>query len=729
MRTLSLLSGLCLCLTALGTQVSAQEESTRDFATYQPEVRPTRLARIDAPEIDGILDDVAWTKAAVITEFYEVEPDIGPPDEETVVYLAYDSQNLYIAIRAYDKNPDSILTSILERDGEVWRDDMLRFYIDPFNTGNSGFAFGINALGARLDRLLQQGRSPNVAWDTIWDVASNIDDEGWTSEIAIPFRSISFNPNAESWNIMITREISHKSEEVRWAAIDPGILPWEFRRPGKMVGIRDVDQGMGLDIEVQGKITASRDWDRPRDDDLSFDPSGSLYYKFTPGLTGLLTYNADFSDTPLDTRQINTGRFSLFRAETRDFFLQDASVFEFAGETFAESPNGQPFFSRRIGIVNGSAVDLKYGGKLSGRYAGFDVGVLTARMGEADGIDAQTLSVARATRNLTPSNRLGFIATNGDPTGRTDNSVFGIDYMYTNRNLFGGFFQADAFYQRSITSNEDDDSFGVRIDAPNDKWNWTVRARQIGEDFRPALGFVNRAGIRDYVAQWRRRFRPQDSMFLWYQFGTDNQYITDLDGSLQTRENSASFEFQNRATDEFKFKIFENLEVVNAPFNLPDGIVVPVGEYQSYGAWGRLQSSFFRAWGLNAEVEYKDFYGGENFKYDITAMARPSPYWNIRAQYSEEDISVPNGDVTIRIASVNGVVNFTPDLSMSIQAQYDNISEAFSLFNRLRWEIRPQTELFVAFGHGAIISSDDFPRDFQSVQSQLVLRLGNRFQF
>ncbi len=717
------------CLLAATTSALADEPPKRDFSTYQPIIEPARISKEDAPKIDGRLDDAMWKTATIISEFYQVEPTVGKPQEDTVVYFAYDARNLYVGIQAFDKHPEKILSTILQRDGETWRDDMVRLYIDPFATGLSGFAFDVNALGTKLDRLLQQGRSPNVAWDTIWDAKAEITDKGWTAEIAIPFRSISFNPKGDGWNIMLTREISHKGEEVRWAAIDQAIKPWEFRRPGKLVGIKNIEQGIGLDIEVQGKVTASRDWDRPRDDDIALDGSANLYYKFTPALVGLLTLNADFSDTPLDTREINTGRFSLFKDETRDFFLQDASVFEFAGETFIGAPNGQPFFSRRIGLVKGEAVDLKFGAKLSGQIGGFDVGVLSTHMGETSTIDAQTLSVARVTHNMFGNSRFGLIATNGDPTGQTENSLIGADYLYQDTSFFGGLFTADVFYQSTFTDTEDDASFGARLDYPNDKWNWTLAAKQIGEDFRPALGFVNRAGIRNYKGQWRRRYRPKDSYFLWYQFGMDNEFITDLDGNVQSRINSASFEFQNMATDEFKIKLTENREVVTLPFSLPDGIIVPVGDYQNNGIWGRFQSSYYRPWGLNAEIEYKDFFGGENFNFDITGMMRPSPYWNLKAQYVREDISIPQGDVVIQIGSIDGVVNFSPDLSVSVQMQYDNISEGLSVFGRARWEIRPETELFVSLGHGAIIETDNFPRQFESVQTQLVFRLGNRFQF
>lgn len=721
------LLGLAAAIVAV--PVLAQTPDLPDFSNYTPEVAPTRIDPKQAPKIDGKLDDPVWETAAVIHQFYQVEPDIGLPEEDTIVYLAYDSKNLYIGMQAFDRNPDKIVRKVLDRDGEVWRDDFLRFYIDPFNTRLSGFAFDVNALGARLDRLLLPGRRPNNSWDTIWTAKTEINNQGWTAEIRIPFRSISFSPDADSWNALITREVTHTGEEIRWAGVERGTMPFNFRNPGRIVGMKDIDKGLGLDLELQGKILASRDWERPRDDDLSFEPSGNLYYKFTPALVGLLTLNSDFSDTPLDTREINTGRFSLFRQETRDFFLQDAYIFEFAGNTFSENPNGQPFFSRRIGIVEGQNVDLKFGAKLSGQFAGFDLGVLSAQMGEAPGLDSQTLSVARATRQVTPKSRLGLMATTGDPTGRTDNALFGIDYMYRASNFFGGYVQADAFYQRAFTSAEDDDSFGLRVEYPNDKWNWYVAARQVGEDFRPALGFVNRPGSRDFKGYWRRRFRPVDSFFYWYQLGTTNWLVTDIDGNVQTRRNELNVEFQNKATDEIKLSVFENREVVEVAFSLPDNLIVPAGDYQNDGVKLEFITSWQRTWGIEGDIEYKDFFGGDNLNFRVAGTMHPSRYLTFKLDYDREAISLPAGNVTIHIASFENIISLTPDVSFSTQLQYDNISESFSLFGRGRWEIRPETELFVSLGHGALIESDDFPGHFRSLQSQFVFRLGNRFQF
>ncbi|MGB1068343.1 MAG: carbohydrate binding family 9 domain-containing protein, partial [Henriciella sp.] len=223
-----------------------------NFKTYRPSVSPIRINTSQAPIIDGDLSDPVWDMATQIVDFYQVEPFIAPPTVETKVYMAFDENALYIGVFAAEDRPEDIYATVMERDGDVWRDDMIRVYIDPFATGISGFGFDVNAIGARADRLVQDGRRPIDEWDTIWNSSGQILENGWSVEIEIPFRSISFDPEADGWGLILTRERAHKAEEIRWAAIDQSLDTFNFSRAGRLEGIRDVNQGRGLEITLQG---------------------------------------------------------------------------------------------------------------------------------------------------------------------------------------------------------------------------------------------------------------------------------------------------------------------------------------------------------------------------------------------------------------------------------------------------------------------------------------------
>ena len=119
-----------------------------------------------------------------------------------------------------------------------------------------------------MDRLIQPNRRPIDEWDTIWGAAGQRTEDGWTAELELPFRSINFDPDADAWGLMLTRERSHKNEEYRWAAIDQSLQAFSFDRAGRLTGIEDVNRGSGLEIDLQSAAIGTRDWIRPREDEF-----------------------------------------------------------------------------------------------------------------------------------------------------------------------------------------------------------------------------------------------------------------------------------------------------------------------------------------------------------------------------------------------------------------------------------------------------------------------------
>src|SRR6185503_13106069 len=303
-------------------------------------------------------------------------------------------------------------------------------------------------------------------------------------------------------------------------------------------------------------------------------------------LTNTLTVNPDFSDAPLDIRQVNTTRFSLFTPETRDFFLQDVSAFEFGGRSFGRnsqdrvSNNGRPFFSRNVGLVQGRPVSLIVGDKLSGQFAGFDVGAFSVLTDETPtGEGGQILSVARVTHPIFAESKFGFIVTNGDPTGLTENTVAGLDFQYRNSNLFGDkILQADAYYMRSFSSTEgDDESAAVALNFPNEPWAGDFLFKQIGANFAPALGFVNRTSIRQYVGTITHLTRYRNQFLNTIELTTDFEFVTDLNDVLESRENDVLVRFRTTVGDQAALRAIQSFEYVPAPFLLANTVPVLPG--------------------------------------------------------------------------------------------------------------------------------------------------------
>ncbi len=189
--------------------------------------------------------------------------------------------------------------------------------------------------GART-ALLSNNGAPIYEWNALWAAKTKRVADGWTVEIMIPFRSISYDAKRADWGLDLYRRMYRISERVRWTSAISQVDTFDLTREGTLAGMHDISQGIGLDIQTYASLRYKHEWVAPgREDDEKFAASGNLYYKLTPALTSTLTVNPDFSNTPLDQRKINTTRFALFYPETRDFFLQDAAAFEFGGTPFS----------------------------------------------------------------------------------------------------------------------------------------------------------------------------------------------------------------------------------------------------------------------------------------------------------------------------------------------------------------------------------------------------------
>jgi hypothetical protein len=687
-----------------------------------------RVGAAGAPVIDADLSDAAWQSAPVIDDLRQVTPNAGEPaTERTEIRVLFDENNIYFGIHAYDSEPDQVIVRTLARDGELGTGDFIRIYLDPAMTRRNAYVFDIGPEGARTEGLLENNADILFEWDTIWEARATRTADGWVAEVAIPFRSISYDAASSDWGFDFHRVIRRKTERVRWTSFTETIAPNDVSQSGTLQGIEAAGQGLGLDVQVYGRATYKQNWQDSNDSALSGALGGNVYYRITPALTGTLTFNPDFSDSPLDERQVNTSRFSLFTPETRDFFLQDAATFEFGGRNFVDAENARPFFSRNIGLIEGVPVSIVAGGKLSGEIAGFGIGALTAVTNETSTTPSQVLTVARVTRPILGESKIGAIFTNGDPTGDTNNTVAGADFQYRNSNLWGdNLFTADVFYERSFSDDlGDDDSFGLAVNFPNEPWRGNFSYKQVGENFDPALGFANRRGIRLYDTFGGYRLRFRDTYLRTIDFNAKDVIVTDLNNHVQSRESRLWLMLNNRFADQLTLNVYRYYEDVPDPFDLPRDVIVPVGEYDWVNFNGYLDTTMGRSVVVTTEIECCSFYNGSYFKTDFQVAFRPNEIFEIVPRYVGEFIDLPTGYVEIHIFSLETAANFTADMQLALQAQFDTISRNFGLSARYRWEYSPGNEVFVGFGQTALIPGTHFSG--QTIT--LSVRLGRTFRF
>jgi hypothetical protein len=705
------------------------------------------------PVIDGRIDEAQWADAALITDLVQIRPGDGVPvTERTEVLVAYDDDALYVAARMYDSaGAAGISANILRQNSRLNEDDRLSIIVDPFNSARTGYRFEANLNGVRNDMLYQGGNNLSPDWTVIWETKAQLTDYGWSLEMAIPFKTLPFDPKAEAWGFNVSRAIRRKGEEAIWVTRN---RTWNPSILGSLSGIREVDQGVGLDI-VPSFGTRHVHTRAGNAQATTLEPSLDAYYRLTQSLNASVTVNTDFSATEVDDRQVNLTRFGLFFPEKRDFFLADSDLFEFGrigstgylsdgrALTRASQESGRPYFSRRWGLSpSGTPIDIDAGGKLSGRVGRWRIGALGARQDDyvpATGmaIEARNLGVVRASADVLGESSMGFIATAGDPGSNLANSLYGFDFLFLNSRLPGGrTAEGEAWYQRSqsgIPGPGSSDAWGLGFRMPNNEGlRFGFTTKRIGEQFRPAQGFVARRGAQHYYADTTyKHFTDVPWLQAWVT-GIDAERIVGLDGELQTQVVALRpLELENRRRDELKFVYSLSTEQLDAPFvifrDVRRSITLPAGRYRFDDYGFDIETGPQRRVAMRASLRSGQFYDGDRFSAGGEVTWRPSRHVGLRAGYDFNDIDLPSGNFRTRILRTTVDLAFTSELSWTTLMQYDNVSEIAGFQSRLVYVPRAGQRYFFVVNH----SMQDFDRNdrFETFGGELSLRGGYTFRF
>ncbi len=673
------------------------------------------------PEIDGRLDDALWRQAPLVDDFHQIQPEpYGEPTQRTEVRVAHDADYLYVGVHLHDVEPQRISAKQLIQGGGIWSDDRFFVILDTFDDRRNAFFFSLNGNGVRREALIS-GQSFNDNWDAIWQGDSRVGETGITMEMAIPFKSLAFDPGSEIWGINFGRIIPRTNEQIYWSSRGQQDFPDSPAFGGRIEGLTGLRQGLGLDM-VPTLVGSAIDLEGGSSSET--EPALDIFYRPTPGLTAAVTLNTDFSATEVDARQINTDRFSLFFPEKRDFFLQDAGIFNFGGI----GGNGQPFFSRRMGLDgDGRPVPIRWGAKVTGRQGRFNYGLLDVEQDSETG--SENLFVGRASVNLLEESSVGAIVTHGDPVAGRDNTLFGADFRYRDSSVFEDkVVEADVWFQRSSSDGVEgrDGAYGASLTYPNDRWFVGLEVSEIEENFRPALGFVNRTGIRELMPRVRYRIRPQSGPIRAVNTWLYYERLTDTDDRLLTSRMFYFGSLEGQKGDWLTYQWLQRREVLQGPFQLLGRLDVPAGDF----SWDEYRlffdSSTHRRTSLHVDVFDGGFFDGERTQVAIEVQLRPSKHLFLSGKYDQADFQMPSGRFITRQATLRTNVAFTSTLSWSNLVQFDNLSDTVGLNSRFRWIPQAGRELFLVVNQGWDV---EFDNALRSADSQVTTKVGYTLRF
>ena len=662
------------------------------------------------PQVDGRLDEPVWQQATVIADLHQYDPlEHGVPSETSIFYVLYDEENLYIGARLLDSEPSLISARQMVQGQSVDVDDRIEVILDPFNNMRTGYRFQLNPRGVRRDGLFDRGTNVNEDWDGIWHAEAVIDDEGWTAEIVIPFKSLNFDPNNPDWGFTVGRAIPRKQEKMAWTSFDRDIHP---SSAGVLSGFSGLQQGRGLDIIPSVSLAGNQNY-LTDSRATQTDPSLDVFYNFSPSLTGILTFNTDFSATEVDDRQVNLTRFPTFFPEKRDFFLKDVDIFSFGPGRSGNgrNANGIPYFSRRIGLSDtGQAVDINSGAKLTGRVGRFNVGVLGVNQDGFEGrngyVDESNLFVGRLSANVLEESSVGMIFTSGNPRSNIDNSLAGADFRYRSRQLLPGrTTEGSLWFQQADSGNVDADEsnwgmvFGVNA---SEGLSGRVEYEVMQPNFDPALGFVRRSNYERGRIWGTYRYRPQGHRWIRtvQSILSIQQYNAYSSGKFETSNYwFRPFRIENHRGDNVSIALMTGREVLVEPFTVAGGTVIPAGEYEESGY--QIEFAWAQDRVLAPRVEFTEtgYFGGERFSAEGGVNWRPGSRWYAGIDFQYNDVVLDHGHFVTRLVQLRTNLAFNVRWSWVNLIQYDNLSHSIGINSRLRWNPRAGEDLYVVLNH------------------------------
>ncbi len=366
------IADLVICLLLVFSSLTGQVPDKRQYKAVKV---------LDAPVIDGLLNDEAWKEGDWADEFTQNRPYNGKPSvQRTDFKILFDDDNLYVAVRSFDTSPDSIVSRLTRRDQTDG--DLVGIIIDSFHDLRTGFLFAVSASGVKYDQMFtNDGQNQDPSWDPNWWVRTNINKDGWIAEMRIPFSQLRFDKNSDGvWGFDIARIIYRYDEQAFWQPI-PRDASEFIHLMGELTGLEGIKPRKILDVTPYGVAKAETFKAEPgnpfRDKGRKFGLNGGLDAKvgITNNMTMDLTINPDFGQVEADPSVVNLTAYETFFNEKRPFFIEGNNITDFnIGLGNGSVGNDNLFYSRRIGRAPHGYPDLS-----SGSYA--DVPMVTRIIG------------------------------------------------------------------------------------------------------------------------------------------------------------------------------------------------------------------------------------------------------------------------------------------------------------------------------------------------------------
>ena len=684
---------------------------------FSPPADRARFLAVNASgavEVDGKLDEAFWQRAEPITEFIQKDPDQGAPSSyETIVRVAYDEDALYIGAIC-NQPADSLRVQNLQRDFSYDDNDLFGIVIDGFLDQRNAATFQTTPYGSQRDMEVIDSSEFNPDWNVRWTVKTRIEEDHWTAEMAIPWRNLRYPADADKLGVIFARNIRHLNERTSVPATPRVFTIYRMAYEGELVGIETPPPS--TNIQINPYVLAESLDDTLADSVSNQDVGGEIKWAISQSTVLDLTVNTDFAQADVDRQQVNLNRFSVFFPERRQFFLENANLFNPSVTNWI-----RPFFSRRIGLDDaGNPIPIDGGVRLTHRSFSQELGLLAMQQ-QALGLSREArFGVLRYSRNVSEQSRLGGMLTwrqdealnqNGFTLPENQNFTYTVDGFWRPSQSFG--------IQAMLSASSDDelgDGLGGQLWVYyENNWLYAGLVEYYNKDYEPGVGLeilddnyvmhspaVNLDLRPEWLPESVRSFKPG---FTAYIFQSSDNGDT-LFG--YTNIQPIAVEFQSGA--EAQLFVEPNWQRLEDPF-FPIGIEIAPGSYD-YTRYGMdLESDQSAAYGAGLRVESGRYFDGDLTTYSVEGRFAPSPHFELSLDFEFNqirDLGVNSVNEDTRLYGVNLLWAPSPQLQLSTFYQWNSVNDRGVWNARVSWEYRPLSYLYLVYNQDEIGDSNPF---------------------
>lgn len=707
---------ICILIVLFFTSSLNAQNITEYQKHFELYITPT-----NAPiKIDGILDEPVWSAAGIAKDFHKKFPnDIGDPKSKTEVRFTYDDKNIYFGFTVYDSG--TAIIQSLKRDIGHDGGDGVGVMIDPLNQKTNGFFFVVNALNVQSEDQLNNSfqDKPSWSWDTKWFSATKDYGNYWVAEIAIPLKSLRFDPNQKHWGINFLRIDAKHNEYSPWTKVPTNFKSYDLGYTG-VLHFPSSPPKNSSNIIFQPYVTGNGNEDRENGQKLQATGTAGFDAKVAvnSSLNLDLTVNPDFSQVEVDQQVTNLTRFNIFLPERRTFFLENSDLFSDFG-----IPPIRPFYSRTIGLdKDGNKIPILFGARLSGNIdPATRIGVMDMQTGRQGNYSPENFSaftvhrrvLARSSIKAYFLNRENFIseaAAKKNPLDRYGRNA-GLSFEYSNTS---GTFSSWTHYNQSYKANINKEDAYVETGYMLSSRHWTFinLINNVGKNYYTDMGFVQRIenydAARDTVV--RMGFKTTFAMLSYEvmpEKGKIGKFNTSLNQDLVLNPDNSFNESNTKLTFRTQYKNTSGIDltVSNSTTNLlfatsfTSGDPIPAARYTFNQVNLLYMSDFRKAFSYGGGFTIGQFYNGTVKGFGAGFNLRKQPHLNIglRSQFNKIELPGKYGSTNLILIQPKIEYNFNTQLFWTTFIQYNTQSNNFSVNSRLQYRYKPMSDFFLVY--------------------------------